>query len=29
MECPECGTIMAHQGGCLQCPECGYSRCEI
>jgi len=27
--CPECGITLAHQGGCLQCPSCGYSRCEI
>ena len=27
--CPECGTALprAHQGACVVCLECGYSRC--
>jgi ribonucleoside-diphosphate reductase alpha chain len=25
--CPECGAIMAYEGGCLICKDCGYSKC--
>ena len=25
--CPECGSMMEHEGGCAVCRECGYSRC--
>jgi len=27
-QCPECGTSLYFQEGCLVCPACGYSRCE-
>lgn len=25
--CPECGQPMDHEGGCVICRKCGYSRC--
>lgn len=25
--CPECGTKLAHEGGCVVCRSCGYSKC--
>ena len=27
--CPECGTILAHLGGCAECPNpgCGWAAC--
>lgn len=25
--CPECGTPVAHEGGCVICKNCGYSKC--
>ena len=25
--CPECGGLMEHEGGCVICRGCGYSRC--
>jgi ribonucleoside-diphosphate reductase alpha chain len=25
--CPECGGAMEHEGGCVVCRGCGYSRC--
>jgi len=25
--CPDCGGIMAHEGGCAVCRLCGYSEC--
>ncbi len=25
--CPECGGIVAHEGGCMVCRICGYSEC--
>ncbi len=27
-ECPECGTLLVFQEGCLICPSCGWSQCE-
>ncbi|MGI6152119.1 MAG: vitamin B12-dependent ribonucleotide reductase [Christensenellales bacterium] len=26
-ECPECGVLMEHEGGCVVCRNCGYSKC--
>lgn len=25
--CPECGSKMEHEGGCVMCRSCGYSKC--
>ena len=25
--CPECGSSVEHEGGCVVCRECGYSKC--
>jgi len=25
--CPECGHIVEHEGGCVICRNCGYSKC--
>jgi len=25
--CPECGGAMEHEGGCVVCRGCGYSKC--
>ncbi|UCB46703.1 MAG: vitamin B12-dependent ribonucleotide reductase, partial [Spirochaetota bacterium] len=25
--CPECGSILEHEGGCVICYSCGYSKC--
>jgi ribonucleoside-diphosphate reductase alpha chain len=25
--CPECGSALRHQEGCLLCDACGYSKC--
>ena len=25
--CPECGATVAHEGGCLTCRHCGWSKC--
>lgn len=25
--CPECGSQMEHEGGCVTCRNCGYSKC--
>ncbi|MFC1651793.1 vitamin B12-dependent ribonucleotide reductase [Patescibacteria group bacterium] len=27
-ECPECGGILEHEGGCVVCRGCGYSKCS-
>ena len=26
--CPECGGVMVHEGGCLVCHSCGFSKCS-
>ena len=26
-KCPECGAKVEHIGGCVQCPQCAWSRC--
>ena len=28
--CPDCGSVMRHEGGCLVCtePGCSYSKCS-
>lgn len=26
--CPECGEKMEHEGGCVSCRSCGYSKCH-
>ena len=26
--CPTCNSILISEGGCLQCVQCGYSKCE-
>jgi ribonucleoside-diphosphate reductase alpha chain len=26
-KCPECGSKMEHEGGCVVCRSCGYSKC--
>lgn len=26
--CPECGAAVAHEGGCITCRQCGYSKCN-
>ena len=25
--CPECGEKLEHEGGCVSCRNCGYSKC--
>ena len=25
--CPECGSVVEHEGGCVVCRNCGYSKC--
>lgn len=27
-QCPECGGIMEHEGGCAVCKTCGFSKCS-
>lgn len=27
-KCPECGAAVAHEGGCVICRQCGYSKCN-
>ena len=26
--CPECGEPLTHEGGCITCPNCGWSKCS-
>ncbi len=26
--CPECGSTLEHEGGCVVCRNCGYSKCS-
>ena len=26
-ECPECGSKLEHEGGCVTCRQCGFSKC--
>ena len=26
-KCPECGAELRFEGGCMSCPDCGWSRC--
>lgn len=26
--CPECGEPLVHIGGCVSCPNCGWTKCE-
>jgi len=26
--CPECGDVLEHEGGCVICRNCGYSKCS-
>lgn len=26
--CPECGEALEHEGGCISCRSCGYSKCN-
>ena len=26
--CPDCGTKLINEGGCVHCPNCGYARCQ-
>jgi len=25
--CPECGTLVIHESGCVTCPSCGWGLC--
>jgi len=25
--CPECGKVVEHEGGCMVCRNCGFSKC--
>ena len=25
--CPECGARIEHEGGCVICRNCGFSKC--
>jgi len=26
--CPDCGSAVEHEGGCIVCRACGFSRCS-
>lgn len=26
--CPQCNEPLRHEGGCIQCPSCGWSKCD-
>ena len=26
--CPDCGSNIQHEGGCVTCVSCGFSKCE-
>lgn len=26
--CPDCGSTVQHQEGCVTCPSCGFSKCD-
>lgn len=26
--CPDCGSTVQHQAGCVTCPSCGFSKCD-
>jgi len=26
--CPECGEVLEHEGGCVSCRSCGWSKCN-
>ena len=26
--CPECGEPLEHEGGCVICKTCGFSKCD-
>ncbi len=26
--CPDCGNVLEHEGGCVSCRNCGYSKCN-
>jgi ribonucleoside-diphosphate reductase alpha chain len=26
--CPDCGGAVEHEGGCLVCRACGFSKCN-
>lgn len=28
VKCPQCGESLRHEGGCIQCPSCGWSKCD-
>ena len=28
IECPECGKMVEHEGGCVICRHCGFSKCN-
>ena len=26
--CPDCGSDIFHENGCVTCPSCGFSKCD-